>query len=132
MRLVIISVDYEIFGNGGGDVIHLEADIHATADNPYGYADGAWIPYLTVNYALKKVDSDWIAAGKLVPMTAKDGPHYANNIDMAGPGTYRLTYVISPPSVKGFIRHVAAASGVPGWWTPITAHWTFTYPSKTK
>jgi hypothetical protein len=51
---------------------------------------------------------------------------------MAGPGTYKLTYVIDPPSSNGFIRHVDAASGVPDWWKPITASWTFAYPSKTK
>ena len=65
-------------------------------------------------------------------MTAKDGPHYANNVDMAGPGTYHLTYIISPPSSHGFIRHVDKASGVPDWWKPINVSWTFTYPSKTK
>ena len=48
----------------GADMIHLEADIHATADSPYGYADGAWIPYLTVSYDLKKDGSDWSADRK--------------------------------------------------------------------
>jgi periplasmic iron binding protein len=66
------------------------------------------------------------------PGMAKDGPHYANNVEMAGPGTYRLTYTILPPSTHGFIRHIDAASGVPAWWAPITASWLFTYPSKTK
>jgi uncharacterized protein involved in high-affinity Fe2+ transport len=65
-------------------------------------------------------------------MTAKDGPHYANNVDMAGPGTYHLTFIISPPTSHGFIRHVDKASGVPAWWKPITTTWTFTYPSKTE
>jgi hypothetical protein len=35
----------------GPDVIHLEADVHATADNVYGIPDGAWVPYLTIEYA---------------------------------------------------------------------------------
>ena len=65
-------------------------------------------------------------------MTAKDGPHYANNTDMAGPGTYHLTYTIWPPTTHGFIRHTDKASGVPDWWKPITASWTFAYPSKNK
>jgi hypothetical protein len=65
-------------------------------------------------------------------MTAKDGPHYANNTDMAGPGTYHLTYTIWPPTAHGFIRHTDKASGVPDWWKPITASWTFAFPSENK
>jgi periplasmic iron binding protein len=61
----------------GSDVIHLEADVHATADNVYGYPDGAWIAYLTISYTLEKQGSNWSASGTLKPMTAKDGPHYA-------------------------------------------------------
>jgi hypothetical protein len=114
----------------GGDMIHLEADIHATADNPYGYADGAWVPYLTVSYALKKDGSDWIAAGKLVPMTAKDGPHYANNVMMNGPGQYHVSYQIEPPAPEAFGRHIDKQTGVPDWWKPITVSFTFKYPQK--
>jgi hypothetical protein len=116
--------------HGGGDMIHLEADIHATADNPYGYADGAWIPYLTVSYALKKDGTDWTAAGKLVPMTAKDGPHYANNVMMNGPGQYHVTYQIEPPASGAFGRHIDKETGVPDWWKPITVSFTFKYPQK--
>ena len=114
----------------GGDMIHLEADIHATADNPYGYADGAWVPYLTVSYALKKDGSDWISAGKLVPMTAKDGPHYANNVMMNGPGQYSVTYSIEPPAPEAFGRHVDKLTGVPDWWKPVTVSFSFKYPQK--
>ena len=114
----------------GSDMIHLEADIHATADSPYGYADGAWIPYLTISYALKKVDSDWSANGKLIPMTAKDGPHYANNLNMGGPGLYHLTYRIEPPAPEAFGRHIDKETGVPDWWKPITVHFDFKYPQK--
>jgi uncharacterized protein involved in high-affinity Fe2+ transport len=38
----------------GPDVIHLEADVHATADNVYGYPDGAWIAYLTSTTPFRK------------------------------------------------------------------------------
>jgi uncharacterized protein involved in high-affinity Fe2+ transport len=34
--------------------------------------------------------------------------------------------------VNGFIRHTDKATGVPGWWNPITVDWTFQYPSKAK
>lgn len=111
-----------------GDSIHLEADIHATADNPYGYGDGAWIPYLTVNYDLTKTGGDWRASGKLVPMTATDGPHYATNVMMGGPGDYTLTYVIDPPAPGIFGRHIDKATGVPDWWKPIAVTFKFKYP----
>jgi hypothetical protein len=116
--------------HGGGDTIHLEADIHATADNPYGYADGAWVPYLIVAYTLKKEGSDWTANGRLIPMTAKDGPHYANNIAMDGPGQYQATYQIAPPDPGAFGRHIDKQTGVPDWWKPITVSFTFKYPQK--
>ena len=57
----------------GADVIHLEADIHATADNIYGYPDGGWVPYLTVEYTLEKQGAAWKSSGTLKPMIAKDG-----------------------------------------------------------
>src|ERR1700742_1585376 len=117
----------------GKDAVHLEADVHATAGESHGFAEDAWIPYLTIKFTLTKDGMPlYKQMGQLYPMTAKDGPHYANNVMMAGPGTYHLTYVISPPSSNGFVRHVDAASGVPGWWKPVTASWTFAYPSKTK
>jgi uncharacterized protein involved in high-affinity Fe2+ transport len=112
----------------GGDSIHLEADIHATADNPFGYGDGAWIPYLTVNYDLSRTGAAWHSAGKLVPMTATDGPHYATNVMMDGAGEYTLTYVIDPPDPSVFGRHIDKATGVPDWWKPITVTFKFKYP----
>ena len=116
----------------GADSIHLEADVHATKNEKHGFPEDAWIPYLTIRYMLTKDGSKFKKAGKLAPMTADDGPHYANNVTMAGPGTYQLTYEILPPSSNGFIRHIDKATGVPDWWRPITLHWTFTYPSKQK
>jgi len=114
------------------DVIHLEADVHAAKDEKHGFSEDAWIPYLTINFTIIKLGSEFKKTGTLAPMTAGDGPHYANNVSMAGPGTYDLTYEILPPSSNGFIRHIDKETGVPEWWKPITAHWTFTYPSKEK
>jgi periplasmic iron binding protein len=116
----------------GADTIHLEADVHATKTEKHGFAEDAWIPYLTIRYTLTKDGGKFKKTGTLAPMTAGDGPHYANNVKMGGPGTYQLTYEISPPSANGFIRHVDKATGVPDWWKPMTLHWTFTYPSKQK
>jgi uncharacterized protein involved in high-affinity Fe2+ transport len=71
----------------GADVVHLEADVHATADNIYGYPDGAWVGYLKIAYTIEKTGAGWKAGGVLHPMQAKDGPHYADNVKMNGPGT---------------------------------------------
>ena len=114
----------------GPDVIHLEADVHATADNVYGYPDGAWVPYLTVNYSLQKVGTNWKAEGVLHPMEARDGPHYADNIKMDGPGKYKVTYKFSSPESNGFYRHIDKETGVPVWWAPFSQDFTFTYPQK--
>ena len=115
------------------DSVHLEADVHATNAEAHGFSEDAWIPYLSISYVLTKDGAPtYKKFGILFPMTAKDGPHYANNVDMGGPGTYHLTYIISPPSSHGFIRHIDKASGVPEWWKPITTSWTFAYPSKSK
>lgn len=116
----------------GADTVHLECDAHATKDEPHGFAEDAWMPYLTVTYTIEKIGSSFKSTGKLVPMTADDGPHYAQNIKMAGPGQYHLTYRLDPPSKNGFLRHVDKESGVPAWWKPFSVDWTFTYPSKAK
>ena len=114
----------------GPDVIHLEADVHATADNKYGYPDGAWVAYLTINYLVEKVGTPWRATGVLKPMTAKDGPHYADNIKMAGPGRYKVTYRFTSPESNGFYHHVDKETGVPGWWAPFNTAFVFTYPKR--
>src|ERR1700712_1757681 len=54
----------------GADVVHLEADVHATADNVYGMPDGAWVPNLTIEYTLTKDGGTWKSTGKLLPMVA--------------------------------------------------------------
>lgn len=114
----------------GPDVIHLEADVHATADNVYGYPDGGWVPYLTINYEIDKLGSDWHADGVLHPMEAKDGPHYADNVKMDGPGKYKVVYRFTGPESAGFMRHTDKETGVPAWWAPFSQDFTFAYPQK--
>jgi uncharacterized protein involved in high-affinity Fe2+ transport len=111
------------------DAIHLEADIHATRSNQQGFQAGEWVPYLGVSYRVTKVGSDWAATGTLLPMVAKDGPHYAVNMSLNGPGQYQLTYHLDPPITQGFFRHTDADTGVAPWWGPFDVSWTFTYPS---
>lgn len=112
----------------GADVIHLEADVHATADNVFGYPDGAWVGYLKIAYTIEKAGAGWKADGVLHPMQAKDGPHYADNVKMDGPGTYKVTYAFTSPETNGFLRHTDRETGVPGWWTPFSETFTFAYP----
>lgn len=114
----------------GADVIHVEADVHATADNKNGFADGNWIPYLTIDYVIAKKGSSWKTSGTLKAMVAKDGPHYADNVKMDGAGDYTLTYSFKTPETNGFLRHVDEETGVPEWWKPFSETFSFAYPQK--
>jgi uncharacterized protein involved in high-affinity Fe2+ transport len=110
--------------------IHLEIDVHATKGEKHGFHEDEWIPYLTIHYRVEKVGGTFKKSGELFAMTADDGPHYANNIMLAGDGDYHVTFTFDPPSKAGFIRHTDKESGVPAWWEPFKADWTFHYPSK--
>ena len=117
----------------GPDVIHLEADVHATAENANGYPDGAWIAYPTIDYSIEKQSSSWHTGRlkpRLKPMIAKDGPHYADNVKMDGPGSYRVTYRFTAPEANGFYRHTDRETGVPGWWPSFSQTFEFAYPQK--
>ena len=108
--------------------IHLEADIHATADNTNGLPEGAWAPYLNIQYALQKKGSDTVIKGELMPMVANDGPHYGDNVKLEGPGKYELTFVIgSPESAAGnhFGRHVDKETGVAPWFKTFELKYEF-------
>jgi len=107
--------------------IHLEADIHALKDNAQGFNEGDWMPYLNISYTLTKKGSDWSRTGSLMAMAAADGPHYAENIKLDGPGKYHLTYHIKPPAYHAFHRHTDKETGVAPWWEPFDLEWDFTY-----
>lgn len=117
--------------------IHLEADIHAVQKNPNGFAEGDWIPYLTVHYSLAQIigkNKDGSMrlgkqqAGKLMPMVANDGPHYGDNIKLMGPGKYILTYTVSPPGKDShFGRHIDKETGVQPWFKPFEVSYDFAY-----
>jgi hypothetical protein len=107
--------------------IHLEADIHATEGNKHGFEKGAWIPFLTITYTIRKQGSDWQTIGTFMPMAAADGPHYANNIKLDGAGRYHLSYHIEAPTRAGFYRHTDKETGVEQWWEPIDLQWDFVF-----
>lgn len=110
--------------------IHLEADIHAAKDNPNGFAQGDWLPYLVVNYELVKIGSGFKLSGELMPMVANDGPHYGDNVKLSGPGKYKLMFTVSPPLSNmhsQFGRHVDKETGVGPWFKPIELNYEFTF-----
>jgi periplasmic iron binding protein len=110
--------------------IHLEADIHAVKNNPTGFAEGDWMPYLQVRYEVSKSGSNWSQKGDLMAMVANDGPHYGDNVKLSGPGKYHLKLIIEPPMQTGhmaFGRHVDKETGVGPWFKPITLDYDFTF-----
>ena len=111
--------------------IHLEADIHALANNPNGFPDGSWVPGLLVKFELSKAGSSEVIKGDMMPMVASDGPHYGDNVKLAGPGKYRLKLTVLPPSMNThgghFGRHTDSLTGVRPWFKPFTAEYEFVY-----
>lgn len=110
--------------------IHLEADIHALADNKNGLPEGAWAPYLNIQYVLQKRGSDKVIKGDLMPMVANDGPHYGDNVKLEGPGKYDLTFIIgSPETAHGnhFGRHTDKETGVAPWFKTFEVKYEFVY-----
>lgn len=109
--------------------VHLEADIHATKGNQNGFAEGDWIPHLIVKYELEKVGGPKIS-GEMMPMVANDGPHYGDNVKLAGPGKYKLKLSVFPQSFNKasmFGRHTDKETGVGPWFKPMDLHWDFVY-----
>ena len=113
--------------------VHMEADIHALANNPNGYAEGAWVPFLQIRYELTKLPAGEKITGDFMPMVASDGPHYGDNVKLTGPGKYRLKYTVYPPSAnenalgQHFGRHTDRATGVRPWFKTFDVEWEFTY-----
>jgi len=108
--------------------IHLEADIHATQDNTNGFAEGDWIPDLAITYDLVSEDGSFKTSGSFMPMVASDGPHYGDNVKLAGDGKYKLTFHIAPPGTGShFGRHVDKETGVAAWFAPFDATYEFVY-----
>lgn len=110
--------------------IHLEADIHAVKDNPNGFAQGDWIPYLVIKFEVTKVGSSFKLEGDLMPMVANDGPHYGDNVKLDGPGKYKLKLIVQPPSANAhahFGRHVDKETGVGAWFKPFDLNYDFTF-----
>ena len=111
--------------------IHLEADIHALADNMNGFAEGDWVPALTIGYEVTKLDTNERISGAMMPMVAADGPHYGDNVKLMGPGAYRLRLTIAAPGHGDqhamFGRHVDKETGVAAWFAPFEVSYDFVF-----
>jgi uncharacterized protein involved in high-affinity Fe2+ transport len=110
--------------------VHLEADIKATKGNANGFPEGEWVPYLAVHYELTKLDGGQAVKGDMMPMVANDGPHYGDNVKLAGPGRYKLTLTVSPPSANAhaqFGRHVDKETGVGPWFKTFSVDYEFVF-----
>jgi len=113
--------------------IHMEADVRALVQNPNGFAEGVWIPNLLIKYELSKDDSNWKTSGDYMPMVANDGPHYGDNVKLAGPGKYHVKFTIYPPNApenlsgKHFGRHTDRLTGVRPWFKTFTVEYDFTF-----
>lgn len=114
--------------------IHLEADIHAMSSNPNGFEEGAWIPFLLVKYEVAKLpEGKVVASGDFMAMVANDGPHYGDNVKLAGPGKYKVRYTVYPPNAAenkaghAFGRHTDRLTGVRPWFKPFTVEWEFVF-----
>jgi periplasmic iron binding protein len=115
------------------NLIHLEADFHATEGNRNGCPKDEFVPWLVVDYAIaqaeQKAGGKTVApiTGRLMPMIARDGWHYGATIEMPRSGHFTLTYAIQPPSAGGAGRHVDPATGVEPWWKPfeVSFDWDF-------
>lgn len=85
---------------------------------------GVAIPYAGVWATIRKGDRV-VFDERLWPMISEYmGPHYGNNVSLPGPGTYRLSLLISPPVSA---RHVEYQHM---WLHPHRVNTTFTWRSK--
>ena len=110
--------------------VHLEADIHAVANNVNGFPEGFWMPYMCIKYEITKQGSDKKIEGDAMPMVASDGPHYGDNVKLMGPGKYNVKFTISPPGCNPhahFGRHTDKETGVRPWWKPFSVDYDFTF-----
>jgi hypothetical protein len=113
-----------------GKLSAMETDIKALKDNPNGFEEGAWVPYLVVKFEVTKTGTNQKVVGEFMPMVANDGPHYGDNIKLFGPGKYHVKYTILPPSENKhahFGRHTDRLTGVRPWFKPFDVEYDFSY-----
>ena len=103
---------------------HLEADISA-GENNLGFAPGSFVPYLTVEYEIKSNTKGKIAAaGTLMVLNSKDGPHYGANVRPIPADSYSVTLKIHSPEEQFYLLEKSGEAAVEGsfaeYWTTET------------
>ena len=109
---------------------HLEADIHALANNNLGYAKGEFVPDLTVTYEIiNKSNGETAASGTFMQMNADDGPHYGGNVKLDQADSYTVKLTIASPSERAWSLHFYKETGVKGkfWTTPLEVSYDWDY-----
>ncbi len=129
MEMPVMPNMYDLKKNKNGEVIHFEADIHATKGNANGFGAGEWIPFLSISYTIE--GSGKMISGQLLPMVAKDGPHYGAQIFLPY-GNYKFTYHITAPDSKDLARHSDRITGVTKWWKPFSVSWDLNFKGAKK
>ncbi|MEW1848309.1 iron transporter [Nonomuraea angiospora] len=114
--------------------IYLAVDVRALKDNPNGFANNVWVPYLDVSFEISKSGQAQTVRGTFLPVFSCDGPAYGDNVRLFGNGKYNLTLVVSPPSdthIRPVLRNVDKKTGVPNkgehWFEPFGVHLEFVY-----
>ena len=79
---------------------------------------------------MSKIGSDFRVAGDFMPMVANDGPHYGDNIKLAGPGKYKVKYTdpaaVGQPALPLRPPH-RPRDRRPPWFKPFDVEYEFTY-----
>ena len=66
---------------------------------PNGFPEeGAWMPLSPGQVRSQQDREAFRVSGDFMPMVANDGPHYGDNVKLAGPGKYKVKFTILPPS----------------------------------
>lgn len=93
-------------------MIHLEADLHATADNVHGHPDSAWVGHPAIDCTVKKPGTDWEGERNAASDASQRRAALRHNVQMDGPGQHKVTYRVASPD-EGFLRHLGQETGVP-------------------
>ncbi len=113
--------------------IHLEADIHALANNPNGIPEGFWVPHILVKYELIKAGHERGHQGRHDADGRQRRPALRRQRQAQGPGQVQGQFIIYPPNAREnpagnmFGRHTDRATGVRPWFKTVEVEWEFTF-----
>ena len=110
--------------------IHIEADIHALANNPNGFEEGAWIPLPVVKFEVSKIGGDFKNRRRLHADGGQRRPALRRQHQARRPrqiqGEVHHPAAVGQPA-RPFGRHTDRATGVRPWFKPFDVEYEFTY-----